>query len=326
MDAKVFEQLHAEGILSEESFARIKLKGSKELLSVHWEIKTLLYLGVLLLTAGLGILVYKNIDTIGHQVILIFIALVCAGCFFYCFKNKSPFSIGKVAPPNSFFDYILLLGCSTFLIFIAYLQYQYNLFGNRYGLASFFPMVLLFFCAYYFDHLGILSMAIVNLAAWLGITVTPLQVLESNDFDSGRIIITGLVLGALLVFVAWATEKKNIKKHFEFTYANFGTHIILISCLAAMFHFNILYLVWFLVLMAMIYFFYRQAIAAKSFYFILIITLYGYIGISYVVLEFLNHIGNYGMGSVYLGLLYFIFSAIGLVLFLIRTNKQIKSA
>jgi len=325
MNSTVFDRLLAGGDISASSYAKIKSGQGEEPISVHWEIRTLLYLGVLLLTAGLGILVYKNIDTIGHQFILLFIALVCTGCFFYCFKNKLPFSTGKVAPPNSFFDYILLLGCCTFIIFIAYLQYQYTLFGNRYGLASFFPMLVLFFSAYYFDHLGILSMAITNLAAWVGITVTPMQILTSNDFDSSIIIFTGMGLGILLLSIAWATIKKSIKKHFEFTYANFGTHIILISCLAAMFHFSVSYIIWFLLLMGLVYFFYRKALADKSFYFILIITLYAFIGISYVVVELLSHIPSDGIGIIMLGFVYFIISAICLILFLIRTNKKLKT-
>ena len=45
-------------------------------------------------------------------------------------------------------------------------------------------MVVLFFTAYYFDHIGVLSMAIVNLAAWLGLAVTPMEILRENDFSN----------------------------------------------------------------------------------------------------------------------------------------------
>lgn len=325
METNLFETWHAEGLLSQVSYKKIKERSHRNYVSVHWEIKTLLYLGVLLLSGGLGILVYKNIDSIGHQAILLFIALVCAACYFYCYKFKLPFSTGKVAAPNSFFDYILLLGCCTFITFIAYLQFRYNLFGNRYGLAGFFPMVVLFFSAYFFDHLGILSMAIVNLAAWLGITVTPLHLLESNDFNSTTIIFTGMTQGILLLFMAWITDVKGIKKHFEFTYANFGTHLTLISCLASMFHFSNTYLLWFLLLAAMVYFFYAKALKERSFYFILVTTIYAYTGISYVVIMLLDKIGNFNLGLVYLGFIYFIGSAIGLVLFLINSNKKIKA-
>ena len=60
MDPKLFESLHQEGIVSNASYEKIRASAGTGLLSVHWELKTLLYLGVLLLSSGLGILVYKK--------------------------------------------------------------------------------------------------------------------------------------------------------------------------------------------------------------------------------------------------------------------------
>ncbi len=325
MNNTIFLKLYTEGLLSEDSFEKIKLQQTNRLFSLHWEIKTLLYLGVLLLTAGLGVLVYKNIETIGHQIILLFIALIFISSFYYCLKTKLTYSTGRVASPNVIFDYLLILGCLSFIIFIGYLQYQYGIFGNRYGIASFIPMLLLFFSAYYFDHLGVLSMGITNLAAWMGITVTPLQILKANDFNSETIILTGLLLGILLIAAALLSAKKNFKKHFKFTYINFGMHILFISCLAAMFHFENLYLIFFLLLAGISWYFYLKAISERSFYFILVTTLYAYIGVSYLFIRLLDLIDNFGIASLYLGMIYFIGSAIGLVIFLINMNKKIKS-
>ena len=109
--------------------------------------------------------------------------------------GKLPFSLQKTVSPSVFFDYILLLGCLTFISFVGYIQFQYQVFGNRFGLATFIPMVVLFFSAYYFDQVGVLSLAITNLAAWAGIAATPLKILQSSDFSSTNIIITGLLLG-----------------------------------------------------------------------------------------------------------------------------------
>ena len=326
MNTRLFEQIHTEGLLSDSSFEQIKNASNNKTISLHWDIRTLLYLGVLLLSGGLGVLIYKNIDTIGHQVILAFIALICASAFFYCFKTKLPFALSKVESPNVYFDYVLLLACLTFLSFIAYLQFQYNVFGTRYGLATFIPMLVLFFSAYFFDHLGILSLAITNLAAWIGITVTPSQLLKANDFNSSTIIYTSLLLGAFLVALAFVSKMKAFKPHFEFTYANFGTHLLFISCLAAMFHFDNVYLLWFLLLIALAFFFYTRAMHNKSFYFLVVITLYTYIGMGYVVIQLIDSMGRFGLGSIYIGLLYFIASGIGLVFFLIRSNRKIKAA
>jgi len=181
MDSTIFETLHAQGVISNTSFQKIRTQKEHPEISVHWELKTMLYLGVLLLTSGLGIVIYKNIDSISHQAILAFIGLISGGSFYYCVKTKKPFSLNKVAAPNAFFDYILLLGCLTFISFVGYLQFQYQVFGNRYGLATFIPMLVLFFSAYYFDHLGILSLAITTLAAWAGIAaVSPLHTASSR--------------------------------------------------------------------------------------------------------------------------------------------------
>ncbi len=326
MNTQLFEQLHAEGLLSDSSYEKIKNRSGSNLFSLHWDIRTLLYLGVLLLSGGLGVLIYKNIDTIGHQAILFFIALVSASAFFYCVKTKLPFSASKVESPNVYFDYILLLGCLTFVSFIAYLQFQYNVFGTRYGLATFFPMLVLFFSAYFFDHLGVLSLAITNLAAWIGITVTPSSLLRANDFNSDTIIYTSLFLGAFIIALAFFSKWKKIKPHFEFTYANFGAHILFIACLAAMFHFDNLYFIWFLLLIGLASFFYTRSMKDKSFYFLLITTLYSYISISYVVIQLLESLGGSGLGPIYLGLFYFIASGIGLVFFLISSNRKIKAA
>ncbi|TWV98822.1 DUF2157 domain-containing protein [Chitinophaga pinensis] len=325
MDQELFERLQKEGIISATSAEKIRTVTAHRLFSVHWELKTILYLGVLLLSGGLGILVYENIDTIGHQVILLAIALACAGCFYYCLKHKLPFSREKVPAPNVLFDYILLLGCLLLITFITYLQVQYNVFGTRYGMATFIPMAILFCAAYYFDHLGVLSMAITNLAAWMGVTVTPLQLLTENDFSSMPLIYSGLLLGIMLVGAAAVSKYKHIKAHFTFTYSNFGVNVFLIATLAGLFTaFDGAIALWSFLLVGAVALFISQAIKHKSFYFALIITLYAYVGLSYVLVQLLIEIDD--IGAIYAGLLYFIVSAIAFVILLVKLNKKLKKA
>ena len=325
MDIHTFKQLHREGLLTNESLQKVEAVEKARLFSLHWELKTLLYLGITLLSGGLGILVYKNIDTIGHQVILAIIALVSVGSFYYCRRKAAPFSVGKVPSPDSFFDYILLLGCLTMITFIAYLQYAYSVFGTRYGLATFIPMVILFISAYSFDHLGVLSLAITNLAAWMGIAITPMHIFKENSFDDMSLIYIGLVLGIILLLAAQASEKKNIKKHFDFTYSNFGTHILFISGLAGLFMNQTFFILWFIFLLLIACYIYLHAMKKNSFYFLLLVSLYTYIALSYVIIRILDRMGIVEMSFVYLGLLYFILSAIALVRLLIIFNRKMKT-
>jgi len=325
MDSTLLTKLHAGGLISDVSFEKIRRRTANPLFSLYWELRAILYIGVLLLSGGIGILIYKNIDSIGHTAILLFIALVSAGCFAYCFKKFPVFSLQKVLPPNSFLDYVLLLGCLTFISFVGYLQFQYQVFGNRFGLALFIPLVVLFLTAYYFDNLAILSLAITNLAAWAGIAITPAKILADNNFDNSTIIFTGLLLGSVLIATGMLTKQKKIKAHFEFTYTNFGVNILFISCLAAMMHFEHSYLLWFVLLAGISYYFYAKAVQEKSFYFLLIMSLYGYVGVSYIIIRFLFYTINGDIGGLAMACLYFIGSAIWLILFLIKMNKKLKA-
>ena len=322
MDIPLFAKLLHEELINEQEFNNIVLLRDKPV-SVHWDLRTLLYLGIVLLTTAVGILVYKNIDNIGHGAMLIIIAAVCATCFVYCIKNSKGYSNKKIESPNIWFDYVLLLGCLLLLTFTGYIQYEYNVFGNRWGLALFIPMVFLFIAAYYFDHLGVLSLAITNLAAWAGISVTPLKILKENDFNNIHIIYAGLLTGAILVAVSLLSKHKNIKAHFAFTYKNFGTHILFISLLALMFYFESIYLVYFIVLAAVSFLFFKNAVKDNSFYFLVITLLYAYIGLSYVVIELLL-MTEFDMGPIYLGIIYFIVSGIGLIRLFIHYNKIFK--
>jgi hypothetical protein len=321
----LYKTLHAEGLISDESFSKIEHHKEAQLFSVHLEIKTLLYLGVLLLTTGLGILIYENIDTIGHQFVLLLIALICAGCFAYCFKTHLPFSTDKVKSPNTSFDYVLLLACISFVAFVGYLQFEYTAFGTNYGLATLIPMLVLFFVAYYFDHLGILNMAIANLAIWMGVSVTPKELLLHSDFNSETIIYTYLLLGILLLAGAYATQQFNFKKHFKFSYQHYGVHVTFISLLAGYFfcYQSAFWLLWMLGLGALAWFVYKDAFKNRSFYFLLLVILYSYIAISSLVVRVLILMQD--EGALYLMMLYFIGSAIGLIFVLINLNKKIKA-
>jgi hypothetical protein len=324
LDHDIYKKLHSAGYLSDNSFNNVSQKHLHQLFSVHWELKTLLYLGVMLLSGGLGVLIYKYIDTIGHQVVLAFIAAISIGCFVYCFKHKLPFSWGKVKAPNTGFDYILLLGSISMITFVGYLQYKYQVFGLNYGMATFIPMLALFFIAYYFDHLGILSMAIASLALWLGISVTPKALLAYGTFNSIHIIFTYVAFGLILLAFNYLSQRFDIKKHFKFTYHHYGVHVTFIALLAGYFdgYDDITNSIWLIPFFALAAFVYFDARRERMFYFILLAILYSYFALACLITRTLYGIMKYD--AIYLLLMCFIASAIGLIFLLINVNKSLK--
>ena len=320
MHAPILRDLLQHELITPEDAEKIALFESKRSFSLHWELKTLLYLGVILLNLGLGFLIYENIDSIGHIALITLIGAVSAGCFWYAIRHRQPFSPGASKSPTPYYDYILLLGCLTFLIMEGYWQFQYQIFGTRYGLATLIPTLLFFGLAYWLDNLGVLSLGITALASWLGVTVTPQDMLSKNDFNSESIVISGVCLGAFLILVTFLGEYKQFKKHFSLTYLNFGVHIGMISCLAGMISLDQLAL-YFPLFCLGVGFFLWYARTRGSFYFLTVAVLYGYLGFTYMVFQLTDQM-NLDF-SFYL--LYFLISCAGIIFFLTNYKRFIKS-
>jgi hypothetical protein len=325
MDYNLIDKLHQDDLIGEDSFGKLKLDKAHPKLSVYWDLNTLLGIGVISLSTGLGILIYKNIDTIGHQVILALIFAISVACFAYCEKKKAPFSRVKVATSTPLTDYLLLLGTLTMLIFTAYLQYQYQVFGRHYGLATFLPMVALFFIAYHYDHLGILNMAIANLGIWTGVSVTPKALLVESNFNSETIIYTYIFLGIILLVLAFLTVHYNFKPHFRFSYQHYGIHVSFSAMLSAYFYFqNPFSLLWLFAVVILAYLLYTFEKKHHSLYFPLLLLLYSYFSICCMAVKFLTTIDRDGR-ALELMLIFVPVSAFGFVYLLKRLNEKIKA-
>lgn len=326
MDLEQFRRHFEAGLIAEESLKKVTLAETNRHFSVHWELRTLLYLGVVLLTTGLGILIYQHIDTIGHEAIITAIALGCAACFYYAVKRKPAFAWGKVQSLDTFYDYIVLLGCTLLVTLVGYLQFRYTLFGTHYGLALFIPMAALFVCAYTFDHLGILSMAITGLGAWVGVALTPLDILRNNAFDDPVFLLKAIALAVLLVLLGMVSSKKQWKPHFAFTYEHFGIHLFFIATYAEMITERPGHYAWFLLLAAGAGYVYWLAMRNRSFYFLTLMVLYSYLAVSTFIIQVWDEYVPKGDWTGILALLfmYFIVTAILLILLLVRWHKKLK--
>ncbi len=314
----ILQNLQAKGIISAEQSNVISGYEKTKPFSLHYELRTILYLGITLLTGGLGVLIYQNLDTIGHEVIVGLIAVITLTCFGFAFWKREPFTWFEVKTPHHFSDFVLLLGCTSFLILEGYLQFQYDLFGLKYGLVTFIPAILFFFCAYFFDHRGVLSMAITAFASWVGVNIAPFTVLQKNDFSAPNFLIIAIVLGLVLSGLGLISEYKNLKKHFSFTYLLLGSNLTLIAALTGMFsHTNwIIYALITLVLCVGLFLYARKT---QSYIFLLMGTIYGYIALTYMLFKFAEIVDSAFIYT--LGLYYFLLSGVGVIVFLMRIKK-----
>ena len=315
MEEFLLNELQKKQIINDQQKKIIVDYEKNKLFSAHWELKACLYVGILMLNAGLAWLIYQNIDSIGHQAVIAGIAAITIFCFWYSFKHIQPFSKFEIKSTSPFSSYILLLGCLTFLILEGYLQFQYNIFGTQYGLATFLPVIVFFPIAYLFDHRGILSMAITAFASWLGVTVSPAAIFN-NGLEQNNLIYTGLLLGILLCTAAYLSHKYDFKKHFNFTFLNFGGNILFIAALSGLIFLEN-YLVFFPIIILFSVAFIKYAINSGSFYFFTVPVIYAYWALSYLILQIP------AFQSILI-LYYFIISSIILIVFLIKYREIMK--
>jgi hypothetical protein len=285
-------ELLEKGLITPEQFTKIDLITSGKVVSVFYELRTLLYLGILLLTTGLGILIYENIGDLGHIAAIGLLALLTVACFVYVNRNAPPYSNESVKGPTPYYDYIVLLGALLFISVLGYLQYQYEIFDNAMGLTTLITALFFFFVAYRFDHAGVLSLAITALASFWSISISPTKWYSGDFFSSDTLHATGLIFSGAVAAVALFLDRKKIKTHFTFTYINFCCLIFFVSALVGLFSYNYYSdgpdtrLLYVLLILGGAAFAWYMARYKKSFLFLLYAFIATYIAFTYVLAEF----------------------------------------
>ncbi|MDF7814604.1 DUF2157 domain-containing protein [Hymenobacter sp. YC55] len=327
LPTQLLDELQAQGLVPPEQVALIRQDEQTRPFSVHYEVRTLLYLGIVLLTGGLGVLLYQHINEIGHGVVVAGMTLLTAACFGYADRHRAPFTWAKVPRKGFLPDYVLLLACLLFLILESYVQYQYGIFGTRYGLAVFLPAVLFLWLAYLFDHRGVLSMAITALASWLGLTVAPLSAFTDNDFRSLSGAAIGL--GVALVGIGLWSEYQDRKRHFSFTYVSLGSNLALLAATASLLDFySTSWLSPFaaaaliLVLSGFLVWYARRT---HSYLFILMSTVYSYIVVTYLFFQVVKDLKG-SDAVLLLVLLYFLLSGFGAIMLFVNIKRILRIA
>ncbi|MBW3518309.1 DUF2157 domain-containing protein [Flavobacterium sp. NKUCC04_CG] len=306
-------------LLTATQFDRIEAYRKQNIFSVRNELKTLLYVAVLLFTAGFGMLIYQNIDTIGHMSVLALLLIITAVCFYFAFKNSSGFKRTETVFENSVYDYVVLAGISLLCIFIGYLQFQYHTFGTHYGLATLLPTFLSIATAYYFDNKSALTIGITGLAAYVGLTISPQALIHNDFYDNTSLSYSAILLGILLVFWTLYASKVDLKRHFNFVYLTFALHLISLALLSNLFKEQGL---WYIIpLIASSYYFYRESYKNASITLLVFTVLYAYIGFTVFTVRVIES-SDIFMDSFESLLMISPFYIIGLIVLFVRLIKN----
>ena len=316
------QSLFEKNLITDEQFKQVTAYRNLGIFSLHNELKLFLYLSVLAFTSGIGILIYQNIDTIGHVAILSLLLIVTVICYYFSFKNAVGFKKQEIHFENPLFDYLILTAVLLSCIFIGYLQFQYTAFGTHYGLATLIPTAIGLFCAYYFDNKSILSIAITGLAAYIGLSVSPQSLLNNNFHETTTLSYSAIVLGILLVRWSVYSTRIGLKTHFALVYLTFALHLISISFINNLF--ESYWGIFPLLLLASSYYFYKSSYQVRSVSLFVFTILYAYIGINILIFKLIDliNISDILTPLIYLAPFYFIVSIIQFIRLIKKFNKN----
>lgn len=310
---EALNDLEGSGILSREQAALLRRIYGRELFSVHWELRMLLYAGILILTTGLGLLIAKHFASIGHLALLAAIALGCAGCFAYCLRRGGGFSSERVPTADAGYDYVLLLGCLLFGTLQGYLELRYQLLAQHWSWWLLGSGLLYLLCAHYFDNRLVLSLALSTLGAWLGVKTS---LLTAGGWDAA-LRGNAIFFGATVVAAGAAQVRLGWKRHFLPVHLHLGINIILAALVAGIDSDTGLRYLPALLLVCAGSTLYAQR--ARRFAFLLYALLYGYVGVTIFVFEQVRW-DTEGF------ILYFLTTAAALVWALVAFHRRFRSA
>lgn len=325
-DEQTTQNLFEKNFITEEQFNQIKSYRSLGVFSLNAELKMFLYLSVLLFTSGIGILIYKNIDTIGHIAILALLLIVTIVCFYFCFKNSNGFQKSETTFESPVLEYLVLAANILTCIFIGYLQFQYKTFGTHYGLATLVPTIVSFFCAYYFDNKSVLTIAITGLAAYVGFSVTPQDLLNDDFYSHQNLSYSAIMLGVLLILWTIYSTRIALKIHFNLIYLTFALHIISIALISNLLKFDSdLWLLTIFPLAISSYYFYKVSYQMKAISLYVFMIIYAYIGISVFLFRIVDLIDVVSLGDLilFMGLVYLGGSVVLFIKLIKNFNKEV---
>jgi|GEM_PF-654723 len=283
------KELYQRNLIDDQQYQLLEAIRTEKVVSLYYELRLMLYLGILLFTGGVGYFAYQNIGYMGHLIAMAGIGAAIIVGFYFIRKFAKPYSTIEVTVSLVYFDYVLILVSLLIISLFAYVQVYFDLVELLLNWTSFISAAIFLLMAYRYDNRALLAMAITAFAAAVGLSISPVNWAKGDWQLSSNLYNISIVLGASLAVIGQVSEYKNVKKHFRFTYQNFGLLLYFIGCLSAMFDSDYQLPYAFLTLVsAGILSWYTWV--HKEFLFFIYSNLAGYIAFTYLMFEAVDHL------------------------------------
>jgi len=276
------EQWKEQGILSPDQHALLAALSRGKPFSLYLELNLLLYAGILAFVAGLGWTVTTFSQQLGDVLILTALSAILAVCFWYTFSRAPAWSSAEVPSASLLFDYVLYLGSLVWSVELAYLETRFHLLSGQWDLYLLATAALYFLLAYRFDTRFVLSLALSSLAAWFGLTIGHIPSHQDATYRQYAIVYSLFIAAAGAI-----THRRALKPHFFGTYLNIAANVLFWALLSGVFIRQDSVL-WLVALLAACAASLAWGLSRRQFAFVAYAAVYGYIGVSSILIREIN--------------------------------------
>lgn len=302
------EDWEKRGIIPSEQHKLLAGLARGEPFSLFLELNILLYAGILAFVGGLGWTATTWSQQLGDVLVLTILSALLAACFWYCFSRAPAWSPAEVSSPSLIFDYLVYLGSLIWSVELAYLENRFHLLSGQWDLYLLATAGLFFFLAYRFDNRFVLSLALSSLAGWFGLTISHWPSHQDAAYREYAVIYSVIVGG-----VGAALQRRGWKAHFFATYLNIAANVLFWALLSGVFSREGEFL-WSFLLLAACAASLAWGLARRQFPFVAYAAVYGYVGVSSIVIRDIDS------GTAILN--YFVLTGIAMLALLVRIARR----
>jgi hypothetical protein len=215
---RAIDDLTPKGILSPELAPRLRRIAAGELISVRRELGILLYFGVALIVAGVGLLVKENLGRIGPLTVAIAIGAAALGCLAWCWRKGKRTDLA--------FEYVLTLGALLVAADLAFIEVKFTPLGESWTWHLAIVAALYAALAFKFDSRSVFGLALTAFAAWRGVS---LQQPYATWSAERSVFVEAVFFGTLFIVIGQLFERFRWKALFEPVAFWMGASILLVA-------------------------------------------------------------------------------------------------
>ncbi len=225
--------LQREKILPAPTAAFLMRLTRGDLISVHLELRLAFYFGVMLLTAGIGLLFQAHYERIGPLGIAAAVALLAVTCAAWVVRQAPPFAWGPSSAEHPAFDFILLLAAISTSADLAYIEVIFSPLGTRWQWHMFWVALAAGAASLRYDSRLLFSFALSSFCAWCGFSLArPQDLIGLGHRFTDLLRRNMFCCGFLFLMIGLLLHRTNRKAHFEPSASYFGWVLILATLLS----------------------------------------------------------------------------------------------